>query len=228
MKQEVLLTGDFLAPEVRARLESAFAVSVLPKAGPEREAFLAAGCDAEAVAATGHSGADAALIGALPRLKIVACYGVGYDCIDVAAATARGAWVSNTPDVLNDDTADLALALALAAVRRIPAAERYARGEWETGGDYVLTDGLSGRRLGMLGMGRIGGAIVRRALGFGMEISYHATARKPLTRRIGGRSRRKRWRRVAMCCASPLRRLRRRGGWWTRRCCGRWGRRGIW
>ena len=179
MKQEVLLTGDFLAPEVRARLESAFAVSVLPKAGPEREAFLAAGCDAEAVAATGHSGADAALIGALPRLKIVACYGVGYDCIDVAAATARGAWVSNTPDVLNDDTADLALALALAVVRRIPAAERYARGEWETGGDYVLTDGLSGRRLGMLGMGRIGGAIVRRALGFGMEISYHATARKP-------------------------------------------------
>ena len=180
MKEGVLLTGGFLTEEVRARLESNFAVFRLPEAAAERESFLAEnGAAVAAVITTGHQGADAALMEKLPRLKIVACYGVGYDGIDVSAATRRGAWVSNTPDVLNDDVADLALALMLAAVRRLPEAERYVReGRWESEGDFALTGRLTGRRLGMLGMGRVGGAIVRRALAFGMAVSYHATARK--------------------------------------------------
>ena len=179
MKPGILLTGEFLMDEVRARLESGFAVYDLPEAEPERGAFLTEhGAAIGAVVFAGHQGADSALMDKLPNLKIIACHGVGYDGIDVDAATVRGVWVSNTPDVLNDDVADLAMALMLAVVRRLPAAERFARDEWERGGAFPLTDRLSGRRLGMLGMGRIGGAIVRRAAAFGMEISYHATARK--------------------------------------------------
>ena len=172
MKQGVLLTGGFLMPEVQARLESRFAVFSPDSAGDNAE-------EVGAVITTGHHGADAALMDGLPNLRIVACYGVGYDGIDVEAATKRGIWVSNTPDVLNDDVADLALALMLAAVRRLPESERYARGgKWEAAGEFPLTERLTGRRLGMLGMGRIGGAIVRRALAFDMEVFYHATARK--------------------------------------------------
>ena len=180
MRQGVLLTGGFLMDEVRARLESNFAVFVLPESAAEGESFLAQnGGAVSAVITTGHRGADAALMERLPRLKIAACYGVGYDGIDVAAATRLGVWVSNTPDVLNDDVADLALALMLAAVRRLPESERHIRnGRWESEG-FPLTERLTGRRLGMLGLGRIGGAIVRRALAFRMEVSYHATARKP-------------------------------------------------
>ena len=172
MKQGVFLTGGFLTPEVQARLESRFAVF-----SPDSLAGNAE--EVGAVITTGHRGADAALMDGFPHLRIVACYGVGYDGIDVGAATKRGIWVSNTPDVLNDDVADLALALMLSVVRRLPESERWARaGQWETGGDFSLTERLTGRRLGMLGMGRIGGAIVRRALAFDMEVYYHATARK--------------------------------------------------
>lgn len=179
----VVLTGGFLTPEVRARLAARFAVTAadpaeVKRAGTEWE--RAQGLRVEGLITTGHAGADGALMDCFPALKVAACYGVGYDGIDVAAATARGVWVTNTPDVLNEDVADLALALMLAVVRRLPEAERYARaGRWETDGDFPLTARLFGRRLGMLGMGRIGGAIVRRALAFGMEVSYHATAPKP-------------------------------------------------
>jgi glyoxylate reductase len=123
---------------------------------------------------------DAALLDRAPRLRIVASAAVGYEHIDVAACRARGIVVTNTPDVLTAATADLAWALLLAAVRRLPQAERSLRaGEFTGWGfwDYLGGD-LEGRALGIFGMGRIGRAVARRAGGFGMRVIYHS--RSPL------------------------------------------------
>jgi glyoxylate reductase len=124
---------------------------------------------------------DAALLDRAPRLRIVASAAVGYEHIDVAACRARGIVVTNTPDVLTAATADLAWALLLAAVRRLPQAERSLRaGEFTGWGfwDYLGGD-LEGRALGIFGMGRIGRAVARRAGGFGMRVIYHS--RSPLS-----------------------------------------------
>ena len=119
---DILLRDGYLPSPVRARLAAAFTVHDWPAASDAQEKFLAAhGKNIGALIATA---ADRATMEQLPGLKLIACYGVGYDGIDVAAATARGVWVSNTPEVLNDDVADLALALMLAAVRQLAAAER--------------------------------------------------------------------------------------------------------
>jgi len=124
---------------------------------------------------------DAALLDRAPGLRIVASAAVGYEHIDVAACRARGIVVTNTPDVLTAATADLAWALLLAAVRRLPQAERSLRaGEFTGWGfwDYLGGD-LEGRTLGIFGMGRIGRAVARRAGGFGMRVIYHS--RSPLS-----------------------------------------------
>ena len=117
---------------------------------------------------------DAAVLDAAPRLRIVANFAVGHDNVDVAAATARGICVSNTPDVLTEATADLAFALALAAARRLGEGERMVRaGRW-TGWapDQLLGVDVWGRILGIVGMGRIGQAMARRGRGFGMTIIH--------------------------------------------------------
>jgi glyoxylate reductase len=119
---------------------------------------------------------DAALLERAPRLRVVANAVVGYEHVDLAACRARGIIVTNTPDVLTGATADLAWALILAAVRRIPQAERSLRaGEFHGWGfwDYLGGD-LEGRTLGIFGMGRIGRAVARRAGGFGMRVVYHS------------------------------------------------------
>lgn len=115
---------------------------------------------------------DAELLEAAPRLRVVSTCSVGVDHIDVAAASARGVRVGNTPGVLTDATADLAFALLLAAARRIPEADRYVRGgrwrkSWEP--DLLLGLELSGATLGVVGLGPIGQAVARRATGFGMR-----------------------------------------------------------
>ena len=127
-----------------------------------------------AIAASGDSQVSAELIAQLPALEIISVMGVGYDGIDVAAAKARGVMVTHTPDVLNDDVADLALGLMLSAARQLPAADRWVRdGRWPAG-NMPLARKMSGARLGIVGMGRIGQAIAQRALGFGMQIAYTA------------------------------------------------------
>ena len=109
----------------------------------------------------------------LPKLEIVASFGVGYDHIDAAWAGQHGVVVTHTPGVLDEDVADIAIALTLAATRRLPQAERYLReGRWPSGA-YRLTASLRGRTMGILGLGRIGAAIARRAEAFGLEIAYH-------------------------------------------------------
>lgn len=131
---------------------------------------------ARAVTAVATAGApvDANLIRRLPNLQIVSCFGVGYDSIDVAEAARRGIVVTNTPDVLTDDVADVALGLLLMCVRELPQAQRHLRaGRWPDGPFRLAPTGLRGRRLGILGLGRIGEAVARRAEPFGVEISYH-------------------------------------------------------
>lgn len=134
-----------------------------------------------AVAASGESKVPAALIERLPALEIISVMGVGYDGVDVAAAKARGATVTHTPNVLNDDVADLALGLMLSAARQLPQADRYVReGRWAAQGPMPLARKMSGARVGIVGMGRIGQAIATRALAFGMQVAYTARSEKAL------------------------------------------------
>lgn len=141
-------------------------------------AFDAVAPRIRAIAASGESKVPASLIERLPALEIVSVMGVGYDGVDVAAAKARGVTVTHTPDVLNDEVADTTLGLMLCAARQLPAADRFVRaGEW-TQGPMPLQRKMSGARLGIVGMGRIGKAIARRAEAFGMHIAYTARSAK--------------------------------------------------
>jgi lactate dehydrogenase-like 2-hydroxyacid dehydrogenase len=142
-------------------------------------AFAAVAPHIRAIAAAGDSTVSAALIESLPALEIISVMGVGYDGIDVAAAKVRGVMVSHTPGVLNDDVADLAIGLMLCAARQLPAADRHVReGRWPAG-NVPLARKMSGARLGLVGMGRIGQAIAQRALAFGMSVAYHARHARP-------------------------------------------------
>jgi len=142
-------------------------------------AFAAVAPRIRGIAASGESKVSGGLIAQLPALEIISVMGVGYDGIDVAAAKARGVQVTHTPNVLNDDVADLAIGLMLCAARQLPAADRYVRaGDWAAKGPMPLARKMSGARLGLVGMGRIGQAIAHRAAGFGMPIAYTARSAK--------------------------------------------------
>ena len=144
-------------------------------------AFAAVAPRIRAISASGESNVSRELIAQLPALEIVSVFGVGYDGIDVAAARERGVAVTNTPDVLNDEVAELAIGLVLAVARRIPQADRYVRdGKWASG-PMPLARKVSGARLGIVGLGRIGAAIAKRAEAFGMSIAYTARREKPGT-----------------------------------------------
>ncbi len=131
------------------------------------------------IAASGEAKVPAALIQQLPALEIISVFGVGYDGVDVAAARARGVPVTNTPDVLTDDVADLGVALMLSISRRIPQADKFVRAGLWPNGPLPLSRKVSGARLGIVGLGRIGQAIARRAEGFGMSIAYTTRNKKP-------------------------------------------------
>lgn len=132
------------------------------------------------VAGGGESVVNAALMGQLPGLEIVSIMGVGYDGVEVATALNRGVVVTHTPNVLNDEVADLAIGLMLSVARRIPQADHYVRsGRWGVEGAMPLARKVSGARLGVVGLGRIGQAIANRAAAFGMSIAYTARTAKP-------------------------------------------------
>jgi len=140
------------------------------------EELAAAAHDADVLVPTVTDMIDAAVINAAgPNLKLIASFGTGVDHIDIAAAQARNIVVTNTPGVLTEDTADMTMALILAVPRRLAEGERLARsGEW--GGwspTSMLGHRIWGKRLGIIGMGRIGQAVARRAMGFGLSIHYH-------------------------------------------------------
>ena len=145
---------------------------------PHREITAENAARIRGVACGGESKVPSDVIAQLPALEIVSVMGVGYDGVDVAAAKARGIMVTHTPDVLNDDVADLAIALMLCTARQLPQADRYVReGKW-TSGAMPLARKMSGARLGIVGMGRIGQAIAQRALAFGMTVAYTARSAK--------------------------------------------------
>jgi hydroxypyruvate reductase len=142
-------------------------------------AFAAIAPRIRAIAASGESKVPASLIAQLPALEVISVMGVGYDGVDVGAAKARGIPVTHTPNVLNDDVADLALGLMLSAARQLPQADRYVReGLWPQKGAMPLARKMSGARLGIVGLGRIGQAIATRAAAFGMSIAYTSRSAK--------------------------------------------------
>jgi lactate dehydrogenase-like 2-hydroxyacid dehydrogenase len=178
MKPEIIIVG-MLLPATQETLEREFSCHRLYEAA-DRDAFLAEhGPRARGLATFAGWGADAALMDRLPRLEIISNFGVGVDAIDLAAARKRGIIVTNTPDVLNDCVADTAMGLIINALRRFPQAEHHLRsGYWASRGAYPLTTAVWGKTLGILGLGRIGEAIARRALAFGMKVRYHNRNRK--------------------------------------------------
>lgn len=131
--------------------------------------------EARAMVCMGSTGASAAIMDALPRLEMIGLFSVGYDRVDIDHARARGIRVTNTPDVLTDDVADLAVGLLYATVRNIAANDRMVRaGDWARGVKPALSGRVTGRRIGILGLGRIGRAIARRLEPVAGEILYHS------------------------------------------------------
>lgn len=174
MTQTPLLNNGRLTPSLMARLTADYALHDLG-AEADPQAFLAAhGHRFEALVTSAARGADAALIDALPRLRVISSFGVGLDKIDLAAAARRGVAVGYTPDVLNDCVADTAFGLVIDTMRAFSAADRYVRrGDWAAGKPWPLSRKVSGQRLGIVGFGRIGQTVARRAGGFDMAVRYH-------------------------------------------------------
>ncbi|GIV62173.1 D-glycerate dehydrogenase [Rhodocaloribacter litoris] len=150
-----------------------------PHTGGDEDGLIAAAREAEALISMLDNPLTARVIEACPRLRVIAQYAVGYDNIDLEAARARGIVVTHTPGVLTDATADFTFALLLALARRLPEAERYVREgrfrRWET--MLLLGMELRDKTLGIVGLGRIGAAVARRALAFGMRVVYHSRHR---------------------------------------------------
>ncbi|NGQ92473.1 2-hydroxyacid dehydrogenase [Rhodobacter sp. HX-7-19] len=146
----------------------------------DKAAFLAeVGPQIRGIATRGELGADAAMIAACPKLEIISVYGVGFDAVDLGAARARGIRVTNTPDVLTNDVADLGVAMMLVQSRGMIGAETWVRdGSWAAKGLYPLQRRVWGKRAGVLGLGRIGFEVAKRLAGFDMEIAYSDVAAK--------------------------------------------------
>lgn len=172
----LLMVGPLL-PELVADLESRYRVHRLWEAADPAALLREHGPSIRGVATSGRFGATRELISALPALEGIFSFGVGYDTIDLAAAQEHGVVVTNTPGVLDACVADTALALMLAAPRRIGEADRFVRaGRWPNEG-FPLGTRMTGKRCGIAGLGNIGLQIARRAAAFDMEILY--TSRKP-------------------------------------------------
>lgn len=151
------------------------------ESSPPRAELLAALKDCDGILVASHTKVDDELLDAAPRLKVVANFGVGVDHVDVDACSARGVWVTNTADSLTETTAELGWALILATVRRLAEGDRMVRaGRWQGVGPLVfLGTELTGKTLGVVGAGRIGQAVARRAPAFGMRVLYSSRAPKP-------------------------------------------------
>ena len=177
MKPEIIITARGHAPTM-ATLQSEFTAHLLSDAA-DRDAFLKQHAHVRALATFGPMPVNGKLMDQLPKLEIISNFGVGVDAINLDDARSRNIIVTNTPDVLNECVADTALALVLNTVRKFPQSEVYLRaGHWATKGPYPLTTSVGGKTLGILGLGRIGEAIAKRAAACGMKIRYHNRNRK--------------------------------------------------
>lgn len=174
--QDLILTGPAL-PSAMEALEKEFRVHRYWEA-TDKTAFLKSQTNTRFVASSGHAKLDGAMMDQLPALEIISNFGVGVDAIDLKAARTRNIRVTNTPEVLNDAVAELALALMLATCRRIVDADAHVRsGKWPNG-NYPLTGELTGGTVGILGLGRIGKEIARRCQAFKMQVVYHGRTKQ--------------------------------------------------
>ncbi len=174
-----LLNVGKLPPALEARLAGAFHLTTLPQQQDTNQFLQEHAAEFNAVVTSAAVGVSAELIDRLPNLKVISNFGVGLDKIDLAKAHSRGIPVGYTPDVLNDCVADIAFGLMLDVARGISSADRFVRaGKWPKGA-LPLARKVSGANLGIVGMGRIGRTIAKRALGFDMSIRYHA--RRPVS-----------------------------------------------
>ena len=178
MKPEIIIAAKGHAGTM-AVLQSEFNAHLLSDAS-DRAGFLKQHAQAvRGLATFGPMPVDGKLMDALPKLEIISNFGVGVDAINLDDAKKRRIIVTNTPDVLNDCVADTALALVLNTLRKFPQSERYLRaGNWAARGPYPLTASVGGKTLGILGLGRIGEAIAKRASACGMKIRYHNRNKK--------------------------------------------------
>lgn len=182
MKPAIAVVGTVWPDAALDALASEFDCHLLGRMSPdEREAFFAgAARQVRGYLTTGTAGIDAATAHRFPALEIVAVHGVGVDPVDLPAMAARGIVVTNTPDVLTEDVADLAVSLLLASARRLPFLDRYVRaGHWLEKKPLQPTRSLRGKVVGIYGYGRIGQAIAGRLRGFGMAIRYYQRGAGP-------------------------------------------------
>lgn len=168
-----------LTPKGNACLAEEFTVSRLWEQKNPEEFLQQQGDQFAAIVTAARKKVDAALISLLPSLQMIATRGVGYDHIDLAAAHKKHIVVSHTPGVLTDCVADLAFGALIAVSRELVKADCFVRGERWPEQSYPLTTRVSGKRLGIVGLGRIGEAIGRRATGFSMTIRYHNRSERP-------------------------------------------------
>ncbi|NND92920.1 MAG: 2-hydroxyacid dehydrogenase [Granulosicoccus sp.] len=172
MSHTLLLMGPLL-PSIMAALDSSYQVHRYWEAADTAALLNDIGGDCTGVVTDGGRGVEAAVLEKLPRAGIVSVFGVGVDAVDLDYCRQHGIAVSNTPDVLSDDVADMAVALALAVSRQLVVGDQYVRaGRWPVDGAMPLTRRVMGKRAGIYGMGSIGLALARRLEGFGMPVSY--------------------------------------------------------
>ncbi|WP_407194558.1 2-hydroxyacid dehydrogenase [Bradyrhizobium sp. STM 3566] len=176
-KPEVLMIGAYPAWDMED-LDARYVVHKLWEA-TDRDRLIEEHRDGiRAIATRGELGASADLMKRLPALEIISCYGVGTDAIDLVHARVNGIRVTNTPDVLTADVADMAIGLLLAVARKIPQADRFVReGRW-TKGNMPLVTRVTGKSAGVVGMGRVGAAVAKRLAAFDCEVAYFDLARR--------------------------------------------------
>ena len=171
-KVEILQVGPYPAWD-QARLDETFKMRRYFEAADKQGFLREHGAAIRGIATRGELGADREMIAALPNLEIISVYGVGFDAVDLDAARARGVRVTNTPDVLTKDVADLGVAMMLAQARQIVAAQDWVvSGKWAAEGLFGLATRVHGKRAGVLGLGRIGFEVAKRVAAFDMEVGY--------------------------------------------------------
>jgi lactate dehydrogenase-like 2-hydroxyacid dehydrogenase len=172
LKEIAILVPGKLNPHAKQRVSESFSIVEIVGSDP---ALITTEIAARVRGIASMTTISAALIDKLPKLEIIANFGVGYDAVDAFHAGGKGVMVTNTPDVLTEEVADTTIGLLLNTLREFSAAERYLRdGRWVGEGNYRLTPlTLRGRKVGIFGMGRIGQAIARRLEAFGVSIAYH-------------------------------------------------------
>jgi len=179
MNKTKLLMNGRLLPQLEAALNAEFDLCPLWQQASPDDFLTQHGPEFSALVSSAKTGVSTALIKTLPALKVISIFGVGYDAVDVTTAHERGIQIGYTPEVLNDCVADTAMGLLIDVARQFSASDRYLRaGHWLKA-PFPMTTRVSGKRLGIVGLGRIGQTIARRASGFDMEIRYHNRRQNP-------------------------------------------------